>query len=517
MLNLRSYLHGLKLLGLIIAYRLDRLLLPKYLAPSTWLMPCCFSASRRNILQQGRGAQLTAILERMGPIFIKFGQVLSMRHDIFPKDIIMALSRLQDQVLPFPGEVAEQQIAKVLGQSIDVLFKSFERQPLASASIAQVHAAVLNEGDAVVVKILRPGIRNAVANDIRLLYRLARWASWCIKDSARLRLTEVVAELERHLQDELDLTREAANASVFKRDFPDETPLKVPTVYWPYVRKEVMVIERIYGVPILKIEQLRHHQVDLQYLAETGLQLFFKQVFENNFFHADMHGGNVFVNIDNPSKPSYICVDFGIMGALSNQDKYYIAENLVAFFNRDYRRIAMLHIASKWVPNSVRVDQFESAIRAVSEPIFALPLSQISFGRLLVSLFKTAHQFEVEIQPQLILLQKTLLNVEALGRLLYPELDLWKTAKPYLENWVKSQVGWKTFSHKVVTQWPHWMAQFPELPELCLSVIQQLPNLMQQPVSSPRAPIALSPRQTLCVGLLLGVAMAYGALLLGWL
>ena len=463
---------GLRVIWIILSHRLDRLVLGAWCAPSSWLMPLRLSAKSRHRLKQDRGVRLALALESLGPVFVKIGQVLSMRRDIFPEDIVAAMTRLQDKVEGYDGRLAKLQIEKDFNKNIDDLFVKFDPRPIASASIAQVHAATLHTGEDVVVKVLRPKIAQLVARDLKIMLRIAKILTLLLPNSKRLNLVEVVRELKHQLHDELNLRFEAANATSFKKDFPAEHPLMVPKIYWDYVSKHVMVQERVYGVPILDIDALKHQGVNCKYLAKIGLDLFFKQVFENNLFHADLHGGNIFVNIDDKEKPGFICVDFGIMGAMSDQDKYYIAENLVAFFNRDYRRIAKLHIDSGWVPADVRIDQFEAAIRAVSEPIFSLPLSQISFANLFISLLKTMRKFNVEVQPQLILLQKTLLNVEGLCRLLDPELDLWSTAKPYLENWTKSQLGWRSIKTKMEQNFPIWVDKFPELPLLVHKFLQ---------------------------------------------
>ena len=461
--------HGFRVIHLVwvgIVYRLDRLIVPKLLAPSSWLFPLCFSSRIRTCVQQGRGAQLAAALEAMGPIFIKFAQILSMRQDILPHDIVTALSRLQDQVTPYDTDIAVQQIEDAFKSPLDKIFKKFDRSPLASASIAQVYAAQLHTGESVAVKVLRPGIRKAVMADIRLMYFIATLLSHCLPNGAQLRLPDIVSELEYSLHDELDLVCEASNASTFKRSFPDLHPLQVPKIYWAYTCKDILVMERVKGVRVTDLKALHAKGVDMKKLAELGLDLFFKQVFDKGFFHADMHGGNVFVNAADPENPGYICVDFGIMGSLNYEDKRYVAENLLAFFNRDYRKVAQLHVDSGWVAEDTRIDQFESAIRAVSEPIFSLPLEEISFGKLLVSLFKTARRFEFKIQPQLILLQKTLINVESLGGMLYPQLNLWDTAKPYLEQWIASQMGWEAGVDKVKQHMPAWLEQVPDWPIL---------------------------------------------------
>jgi len=352
------------------------------------------------------------------------------------------------------------------------LFKEFEVEPLASASIAQVHGAVLKDGRSVVVKVLRPGVHKAVQRDVSLLYSIARLAEKYWPESRRFRPVEVVAEFEKTATDELDLAREAANASQLRRNFENSPLLYIPEIYWPYVREDVIVMERISGIPITDLAALKRHNVDLKKLAERGVEIFFTQVFRDSYFHADMHPGNIFVSYENPQDPQYIAVDFGIMGSLNRSDQRYIAENFLGFFKRDYRWIAELHVESGWIPATTRVDEFEAAMRAICEPMFGLPLSEISIGRMLLKLFQTGRRFNMEIQPQLILLQKTLLAVEGLGRQLYPDLDLWSTAKPFLENWVKEQVGPQAMLKKVQQYVPSWAENLPELPGLIYNTLR---------------------------------------------
>jgi len=413
-----------------------------------------------------RAVRMREALEDLGPIFIKFGQMLSTRRDLLADDIADELERLQDNVPPFPGKQARRIIEKSFNKSVDDLFESFDEQPLASASIAQVHAAVLKTGDDVIVKVLRPDVLPVIKRDISLLYIIAELAAKYSSQLRRLRPVEVVVEYEKTILDELDLMREAANASQLRRNFEGSKDLYVPLIYWDFVRKNVLVMERIYGTPIRNVQRLQEHGTDMERLAALGVEIFFTQVFSHNFFHADMHPGNIFVDIDDPKNPKYVAVDFGIMGTLSQVDKRYLAENFLAFFQRDYYKVAKLHVESGWVPSHTRVDEFESAIRSVCEPIFEKPLKEISFGQLLLRLFQTARRFNMEVQPQLVLLQKTLLNIEGLGRQLYPDLDLWKTAKPFLERWMEEQVGVRAMLRNLKEDMPYLLEKLPEMPGL---------------------------------------------------
>lgn len=427
-----------------------------YIFPWNWL--------RRK--RKPRAVRIREALEDLGPIFIKFGQMLSTRRDLLADDIADELQRLQDDVPAFPGKHATRIVEKAFGQSVQELFESFEEQPLASASIAQVHAAKLFTGEDVVVKVLRPDVLPVIKRDISLLFIIAELAAKYSSQLRRLRPVEVVEEYEKTILDELDLMREAANASQLRRNFEGSSDLYVPEIHWDYVRKNVLVMERIYGIPIRDTDALKEKGTDMERLAAMGVEIFFTQVFSHNFFHADMHPGNIFVDTDDPKKPKYIAVDFGIMGTLSQSDKRYLAENFLAFFQRDYYKVAKLHVESGWVPSHTRVDEFESAIRSVCEPIFEKPLKDISFGQLLLRLFQTARRFNMEVQPQLVLLQKTLLNIEGLGRQLYPDLDLWKTAKPFLENWMEEQVGVSAMMRNLKDDLPYLVEKMPEMPGL---------------------------------------------------
>ena len=413
-----------------------------------------------------RGRRLRRALEDLGPIFVKFGQILSTRRDLLPEDIAAELANLQDHVPPFPGNQARMIVERSLGSRLDAVFETFDEQPLASASIAQVHAARLRDGRDVVVKVVRPGIERIIRRDISLLYLVADLAERYWRDGRRLRPRAVVCEYEATILNELDLMREGASAAQLRRNFADSDLLYIPEIIWDYTRIDVMVMERISGIPISDIATLRERQVDLRVLAERGVEIFFTQLMRHNFFHADMHPGNLFVDARDPSRPRYIAVDFGIMGSLTPEDQRYLAENFLAFFNRDYRRVAELHVLSEWVPAGTRIEDFEAAIRSVCEPIFQRPLKDISFGHLLVRLFQTARRFNMEVQPQLVLLQKTLLNIEGLGRQLYPELDLWRTAKPFLERWMHDQVGPRALARELRRQAPRWMEMLPVMPGL---------------------------------------------------
>jgi len=419
-----------------------------------------------------RAVRIRRALEELGPIFIKFGQLLSTRRDLLADDIADELEKLQDRVPPFDSQRAKTLIEAALGSSVEEAFAQFEIEPLASASIAQVHAAQLKDGREVVVKVLRPDILEVIKRDVALLYIVAGLAERFWSEGPRLRPREVVAEYEKTILDELDLVREAGNANQLRQNFIDSEILYIPEIIWPMTHKNVMVMERIYGVPVSDLKQLREKQVDFKLLAERGVETFFTQVFRDNFFHADMHPGNVFVNADNPQDPKYIAVDFGIVGSLSPDDQRYLAENLLAFFHRDYKRVAQLHVDSGWVPVGTRVDEFEAAIRTVCEPIFERPIKEISFGQLLVRLFQTARRFDMTVQPQLVLLEKTLLNIEGLGRQLYPDLDLWQTAKPFLERWMSEQVGPRAVWNSVKQELPTWGEALPRLPGLLYELLQ---------------------------------------------
>ena len=422
-----------------------------------------------------RGERLRLALEELGPIFVKFGQLLSTRRDLLPDDIADSLAKLQDQVAPFSNAKALALIKEAYGEeNISQFFSHIDEHPLASASIAQVHAGQLIDGSEVILKLVRPNIENTIRHDVGLLYTIAALAERFWSEGKRLRPTEVVAELEKNLLDELDMLREASSASQLKRNFEDTDILYIPDINWSLTKSKLLVQERVYGIPIGDIEALKAKNVNLARLAEIGVEIFFTQIFKHSFFHADMHPGNIMVDAIDPDNPKYIAIDFGIMGTLAPDDQRYLADNFLAFFNHDYRRVAELHIQSGWVPAGTRLDEFEAAIRSVCEPIFAKPLKEISFGQLLLRLFQTARRFNMEVQPQLVLLQKTLLNIEGLGRQLYPDLDLWQTAKPILEQWMKEKASPQAAFKTLQQEAPNWLHTLPTLPRLIQDIGQQV-------------------------------------------
>ena len=460
--------------GILLRHGLDELIDFDQLSNPVRLLLKAGTASHSppELNAASRGARIRGALEDLGPIFVKFGQTLSTRRDLLPDDIAEELVKLQDRVPPFPGSEARQVIEQALGKPVGELFAEFDETPLASASVAQVHTARLQTGEAVVVKVLRPGIEERIRTDLGLLFELARLADRFWKGARRLRPVEVVAEFEKTILDELDLVREAANAAEIRRRFEDSEMLYIPQVYFDYTRRDVMVMERISGIPIGDVAQLKREGVNLKTLAERGVEIFFTQVLRDSLFHADMHPGNIFAT----REARYIAVDFGIVGSISHEDKHYIAENFRAFFNRDYRRVAEMHIESGWVPRDTRVVEFEAAIRAVCEPIFNKPLKDISYGHLLLRLFQVARRFDMEVQPQLVLLQKTLLNIEGLGRDLYPDLDLWQTAKPFLERWFKEELGPAASLNKLRGELPLWAQHWPDMPMLAHRALSDTAN-----------------------------------------
>ena len=436
--------------------------------------------SRKSKYQEPRGVRLRKALESLGPIYVKFGQVLSTRPDIVPLDIAQELVYLQDRVPPFASEEAVAIVERSLRKSVAELYAEFEREPVASASVAQVHRAVAHDGKKLAVKILRPNIIKTIESDLALMRSVASVVHWLLPDGRRLRPKEVVAEFDKYLHDELDLQIEAANCSQLRRNFElegRENLLKVPEVYWSLSTSQVFTMEWIDGVPINQMERLDELGMDIKKLAREGVEIFFTQVFDDGFFHADMHPGNILVTQDIDARGRYAALDFGIVGTLSEFDKNYLAQNFLAFFRRDYRRVAQLHIESGWVPQETREEELEAAVRAVCEPYFDLPLSEISLGAVLMRLFQTSRRFNVEIQPQLVLLQKTLLNVEGMGRQLDPDLDLWKTAKPFLERWMYQRIGPQGVIEKLKKESVHWAQILPEIPRLAHSSLLQQSNL----------------------------------------
>jgi ubiquinone biosynthesis protein len=435
-----------------------------YLSPATWF-------ERRK--GGTRGERIRLALEELGPIFVKFGQALSTRRDLLPADIADQLEKLQDRVPPFPGAEARAIVERAYGRPVTEVFAEFDETPLAAASIAQVHAARLRSGEEVVVKVIRPGVRALIERDLEVMHALARLVLDYASEGHRLRPTEVVDEYEKTIFDELDLMREAANAAQLKRNFAGSELLHVPGVYWDYCRPDAMVMERIRGVLINDLAGLHVAGANIQRLAENGVTIFFTQVLRHNFFHADMHPGNIFVQLEDPEYPKYCAVDFGIMGTLTARDQHYLAENFLAFFDRDYRRVAQLHVDSGWVPADTRVDELETAVRTVCEPIFNKPLSEISFAQVLLRLFEVARRFQMTVQPQLILLQKTLLQIEGLGRQLYPELDLWKTAQPVLREWAADRLSGRNLADQLRRQLPDLNEALRMLPQVLLHAVQQ--------------------------------------------
>jgi ubiquinone biosynthesis protein len=459
-------------------------------------------------LDQPRAVRLRQALEALGPIFVKFGQILSTRRDLLPPDIADELAKLQDSVPPFATEQVIATLKRVYRRPVEEVFGNFEREPVASASVAQVHLGRLPDGTEVAVKVLRPGIAVVIAGDLALLHAGATLIEWLWADGRRLRPHEVVNEFAKHLEVELDLLREASNASQLRRNFEGSPLLLVPQVYWDYCSSEVMVMERMHGTPVSQVDALRAQGVDLRRLSRAGVEICFTQVFRDGFFHADMHPGNILVTPEG----RYVALDFGIMGTLTELDKNYLAQNFLAFFRRDYRRVAQVHIESGWAPADTRVDDFEAAIRAVCEPIFAKPLKEISFGRVLLRLFQTSRRFNIVVQPQLVLLQKTLLNIEGLGRELDPELDLWETAKPFLERWMSEQVGWRGFVERVRQEAPYWAAILPQLPRLLHQVLTGAAARRPDPAAVDRA--GESQAQTRLLAVITGLLALVAALLI---
>jgi ubiquinone biosynthesis protein len=466
---------GAFILWIIFRYGLDALVLDNFRTPGLRLVTRVLTLGRN--LSAPRGQRLREALERLGPIFVKFGQVLSTRRDLLPLDVADELAKLQDQVPPFDSQVAVAMVERALGQPLAAVFESFDQQPVASASIAQVHFAVLVDKKGlrreVAVKVLRPGMLSAIDKDLGLMRMMAGWVEKLSADGKRLRPREVVAEFDKYLHDELDLLREASSAAQLRRNMEGLDLVLIPDMLWDYCTTDVIVMERMHGVPISQTDKLRAAGVDIPKLARDGVTLFFTQVFRDGFFHADMHPGNIQVSVASETLGRYISLDFGIVGTLTENDKEYLAQNFIAFFRRDYKRVAQLHIESGWVPANTRVDELESAVRAVCEPYFDRPLKEISLGLVLMRLFQASRRFQVEIQPQLVLLQKTLLNIEGLGRELDPDLDLWATAKPFLERWMVQQMGPQKFWDQLREQAPQFAKLMPELPQLMSTYLRR--------------------------------------------
>ncbi|MEZ5435815.1 MAG: ubiquinone biosynthesis regulatory protein kinase UbiB [Pseudomonadales bacterium] len=471
----------LTILRVLTFYRLDSdllaLPLPLWLRGALRFSP--LRAFPRCALDLSRGARLRMALEALGPVFVKFGQLLSTRPDLVPDDMVGELDRLQDRVPPFASVVLVEIVEAAFGKKISEVFFSFEHEPLASASVAQVHSAVLPTGEEVVVKVIRPTIEKTIAKDLALMDAIAKQVERFVPDGRRLRPVEVVQDYRHTILDELNLQREAANAAQLRRNFEQSPQLYIPKVYWDYCRPQVMVMERIHGIPVTDLAALQAQNTDMKLLAHRGVEIFFTQVFDHNFFHADMHPGNIFVSREHPTRPQYIAVDCAIVGSLSREDQYYLARNLLAIFHRDYQQVAQLHIECGWVPAQTRAADFEAAIRTVCEPIFEKPISEISFGQILVSLFQTARRFDMTVQPSLVLLQKTLLNIEGLGRQLYPQLDLWQTAMPFLERWMQNRYHPKNVLAELRRHGPSWLEKMPEVPELLFDAAEQIRRFEQ--------------------------------------
>ncbi len=474
-MSLRLLLRLLAIQRVLVKHGLDDLIVSTHLfRPMRYLFRLAPWTWGQDKSDKPRGVRIREALQELGPVYVKFGQSVSTRQDMLPDDVGEELAKLQDRMPPFSGREALEQIKTIYGRPASEVFAEFDSNALAAASIAQVHPARLHTGEDVVVKLLRPGVEQQIDRDLEVLYALARLARRYWKDARRLRPIEVVKEYETTIHNELDLMREAANAAQLRRNFLGSDQLYVPEVYWDYCRPKSMVMERIYGIPINDIDQLRSSGADIPKLAANGVAIFFTQVFRHNFFHADMHPGNIFIDVTEPSNPLYAAVDFGIVGTLTDRDRRYLAENFLAFFDHDYNRIARLHVDSGWVPQGTRVDELESAVRTVCEPIFNKPLKDISFGQVLIRLFTIARQFDMEIQPQLVLLQKTLLNIEGLGRQLYPELDLWQTGQPVLKEWMAERSSPKAIRERLQQELPELRYLLDDMPAILRRVVDKL-------------------------------------------
>ncbi len=506
----KNFFHLLRIARVLVRHNLDELVSALHLFRPYAVIFKVLPGRRRGQKDAPRGKRLREALEELGPVFVKFGQALSTRPDLLPADISPELVRLQDEVPPFPGAEARAIIERAYGDSLDDHFKSFDAEPTASASVAQVHHAELPDGAEVVVKVLRPGVQKIIERDLELLHALADLAERYWSEAHRLKPKEIVADYDKTIHNELDLMREAANASQLKANFAGSDLIYVPKVYWEHTRRNVMVMERIHGIPIRRVAEIKAAGINLKKLAHDGVEIFFTQAFRDGFFHADMHPGNIFVSTEG----QYRAVDFGIMGTLSAADKRYLAENLLAFFDRDYHRVADAHVRAGWVPPGTSLEDFEGAIRTVCEPIFARPISEISFGGFLIDLFRVAHRFQMPVQPQLVLLQKTLLNIEGLGRQLYPQLDLWETAKPFLEKWTREQIGPRAAIRTLRRELPNLFTLAPELPGLAHQILYRLKNdelivhTRDREIADLRRQIAAGQRRMaraiVAVGLLLG-------------
>jgi len=495
----------------VLRFGLDEVALSAF--PQRWVRGMVRLVTLGRRLDAPRGERLRQGLERLGPIFVKFGQVLSTRRDLIPLDVANELAKLQDRVPPFPAAQSRALVEKAFGRRIDEIFATFEAEPVACASIAQVHFAVLKDGREVAVKVLRPGMLNVIDQDMSLLHTLALWVDRLSVDGKRLKPREVVAEFDGYLHDELDLVREAANAAQLRRNMDGLDLVLVPEMVWELCKPTVMVMQRMKGVPISQIERIREAGVDIKKLARDGVTIFFTQVFRDGFFHADMHPGNIQVSLEPATFGRWIALDFGIIGTLTETDKEYLAYNFIAFFRRDYKRVAELHIESGWVPPNTRVDALEGAIRAVCEPQFDRPLKDISLGQVLMRLFQTSRRFNVEIQPQLVLLQKTLLNIEGLGRQLDPDLDLWVTAKPFLERWMNEQIGWRGLIDRLAKEAPRYTQLIPELPRLLHQALRNQADPSER--AALQALPALLAEQRATRKLLQGMMWALGGFVLG--